>query len=98
RPRHALDRNQLYRSLAILAQANRPLTTEEIAIQTQKAGLPIRHNNINKVLKGVPELARRLELPQNRLRYEVTNAGRAYVRLAENLFRGKDPDGGKPED
>lgn len=98
RPRHALEQNQLYRTLAVLAHANRPLTTEEIAIETRAGGQPIRHNNVNKVLRRVPELARRLELPHNRLRYEITNAGRAYIRLAESVFIGAKHHGGQAQD
>ena len=36
---------------------------------------------MKKVLKRVPELARRLELEGTRVRYEILNPGRAYVRL-----------------
>ena len=53
---------------------------DEIQEITGVSGTPVRHNNANKVLKRVPELARRLELEGTRVRYETTNAGRAYVR------------------
>ena len=80
-PRHDTDENQLYRCLVALEMAGRPLTCDEIETQTQQTGKSIRHNNANKVLKRVPELARRLELEGTRVRYEILNPGRAYVRL-----------------
>lgn len=79
-PRHAIDENQLFRCLASLDDAGRPLSCDEIQENTGGSGSPVRHNNANKVLKRVPELARRLELEGTRVRYEITNAGRAYLR------------------
>ena len=79
-PRHAIDENQLFRCLASLDDAGRPLSCDEIQENTGDSGSPVRHNNANKVLKRVPELARRLELEGTRVRYEITNAGRAYLR------------------
>jgi inosine/xanthosine triphosphate pyrophosphatase family protein/dephospho-CoA kinase len=80
-PRHNVDENQLYRCLAALENSGRPLTCDEIEERTREAGNAVRHNNANKVLKRVPELARRLELEGTRVRYEILNPGRAYVRL-----------------
>ena len=80
-PRHESERNQLYRCLLALSEASRPLTCGEIEEVTRRTGRSIRHNNVNKVLKRVPELARRLELGGSRVRYEILSAGRAYVRL-----------------
>lgn len=80
-PRHAAMENQLYRCLDVLENAGRPLTCDEIEALTRKSGKAIRHNNANKVLKRVPELARRLELEGTRVRYEILNPGRAYIRL-----------------
>jgi hypothetical protein len=79
-PRHSTDENQLFRCLASLDEAGRPLSCDEIQETTSLSGSPVRHNNAHTVLKRVPELARRLELEGTRARYEVTNAGRAYLR------------------
>ncbi len=80
KPRHAAYQNQLFRCLVALEKVGRPLSCDEIEEITRAASTPVRHNNANKVLKRVPELARRLELDGTRVRYEITNAGRAYVR------------------
>jgi inosine/xanthosine triphosphate pyrophosphatase family protein/dephospho-CoA kinase len=81
RPKHDAEENQLYRCLVALESSGRPLTCDEIETKTAETGQPIRHNNANKVLKRVPELARRLELEGTRVRYEILNPGRAYIRL-----------------
>jgi inosine/xanthosine triphosphate pyrophosphatase family protein/dephospho-CoA kinase len=86
-PRHKISENQLYRTLQALTAAGRPLSCDEIQELTSKSGNPVRHNNANKVLKRVPELARRLELQGTRVRYAVTSAGRAYVRYMEQRSR-----------
>jgi len=83
-PRHGPEASQLFRCLRHLAAANRPLSTDEIEERTLAEGSRIRHNNANKVLRQVPELARRFEAPGERVRYEVTAAGRAYIRLMES--------------
>jgi hypothetical protein len=85
-PRHQLIKNQLYRCLVILDREGRPMSTDEIE-EASKAmrgamGGPIRHNNANKVLKRVPALAQRFEGEGDRVRYQLTNSGRAYIRLA----------------
>ena len=82
-PRHSATENQLYRSLQAINKAGTPLTCEEIQRITSVSGNAVRHNNANKVLKRVPELARRLELPGTRVRYEITAAGRAYIRYMD---------------
>lgn len=84
-PRHRRDKNQLYRCLVALRDAGRPLSCDEIQDRTESMGQPVRHNNANKVLKRVPELARRLELEGARVRYEIENAGRAYISLMDAL-------------
>ncbi len=81
RPRHGVANNQLFRCLAFLQQAGRPLDCGELETISEEAGMRILHNNANKVLKRVPELARRFELKGSRVRYQITDAGRAYVRL-----------------
>jgi len=87
-PRHAADENQLFRCLVALDDAGRPLSCDEIQEITVASGNPVRHNNANKVLKRVPELARRLELEGTRVRYEISNAGRAYLRYMRSSQLG----------
>ena len=78
-----LEANQLLRCLRALDSAGRPMSTDEIERETETTGSRIRHNNANKVLKKVPELARRLVLEGTRVRYEIMNAGRAYLRYMQ---------------
>ena len=85
-PRHGLSDNQLYRCLYVLQWAGRPLSCDEIQKETAKSGQAILHNNANKVLKRVPELAKRYESPEQRIRYDITNAGRAYIRYMRARF------------
>lgn len=80
-PKHDSDENQLFRCLTALETAGRPLTCDEIETETRRMSKVVRHNNANKVLKRVPELARRLEFEGTRVRYEILNPGRSYVRL-----------------
>ena len=82
-PRHRRGKNQLYRCLVALRDAGRPLSCDEIQECTEAMKQPVLHNNANKVLKRVPELARRLELDGARVRYEIKNAGRAYINLMD---------------
>ena len=81
--RHGPTENQLYRCLVALSGASRPLSCDEIEELTSQTGNAIRHNNANKVLKAVPELARRIDPDDDRVRYEILNAGRAYIRLMD---------------
>jgi inosine/xanthosine triphosphate pyrophosphatase family protein/dephospho-CoA kinase len=76
----AAEKTQLLRCLRVLDDAGRPQSCDEIEEWTARSGPRIRHNNANKVLKRVPELARRLESKDTRVRYEIQNAGRAYLR------------------
>lgn len=76
----AAERTQLFRCLRVLDQGGRPMTCDEIEEVTERTGTKIRHNNANKVLKRVPELARRIETEGMRVRYEIQNPGRAYLR------------------
>lgn len=85
RPRHGVEENQMFRCLLALGDAARPLSCDEIEEITGRSGRKILHNNANKVLKRVPELAKRLEVEGIRVRYEITNAGRAYVRIMRQL-------------
>ncbi|MEX0729012.1 MAG: non-canonical purine NTP pyrophosphatase [Planctomycetaceae bacterium] len=85
-PRHGIADNQLYRCLAVINDAGRSLSCDEIQELTRITGATIRHNNANKVLKRVPELAKRYDVENERIRYEITNAGRAYVRYMMARF------------
>jgi inosine/xanthosine triphosphate pyrophosphatase family protein/dephospho-CoA kinase len=80
-PRYKAEQNQLYECLFVLGEAGRPLTCDEIQERTSARKHEIRHNNANKVLKRVPELAKRWEQEGSRVRYEILNPGRAYIRL-----------------
>jgi inosine/xanthosine triphosphate pyrophosphatase family protein/dephospho-CoA kinase len=82
-PEKRLEVNQLLRCLQALDHAGRPMSTDEIEKETDVGGTRIRHNNANKVLKRVPELARRLTLDGTRVRYELLNSGRAYLRYMQ---------------
>ncbi len=79
-PRISNEDNQLFRCLTALDAAGRPLSCDEIQARSAQGGHVVRHNNANKVLKRVPALARRLEVEGARVRYDITNAGRAYLR------------------
>lgn len=61
---------------------------------TRETGAPIRHNNVNKVLKAVPELAIRMEMQGSRLRYRISDSGRAYLRLLRQADRRRATDSG----
>lgn len=87
-PRHGTESNQLFRCLEALDRAARPLDCGEIERLTSESGLRIRHNNANKVLKAAPELAVRLEMPGSRVRYSISDSGRAYLRLLRKMELG----------
>lgn len=82
-PTEDLRTNEIFRCLAILAEADRPLNCGEISAAATASGYGIRANNANKALKAIPELATRLERGP-RVRYMITDHGRTYLRL----FRG----------
>ena len=48
-------------------------------------GKRITPNNVNKILKQAPELAQRLETNFDRIRYKITDTGRAYIRLMQKF-------------
>lgn len=87
------DASQLYRCLRILRDAGRALDCGEIEARSaggRVEGVVIRRNNANKVLKAVPRLARRLDKALGnsggsiqRVRYEITAGGTAYLELVE---------------
>ncbi len=80
------DRNQLVRCLEAMAVSGRPLATDEIELETG-----IRHNNANKILKRYPALARRLDTGTARLRYAITDAGRAFVTYMQRYVAQERP-------
>jgi dephospho-CoA kinase len=95
-PRHELSIHRLYRCLSILERNARAMSCDEIEDITAReeeikgdpqgsryTGKRITQNNVNKVLKTVPELARRIETGQARVQYKITDSGRAYLRLME---------------
>jgi inosine/xanthosine triphosphate pyrophosphatase family protein/dephospho-CoA kinase len=86
-PRNPMETSQLFRSLAVLQDADRPLTCQEIATELQGRGHLILPNNIAKTLRGVPELALEHRTAQRRVRYDIKSSGRAYIRLS--LFRAQ---------
>src|SRR5207302_3606274 len=61
RPRHAASHNQLYECLAVLSEAGRPLTCDEIQARSKVRGHEIRYNNANKVLRRALGLVKRWE-------------------------------------
>jgi inosine/xanthosine triphosphate pyrophosphatase family protein/dephospho-CoA kinase len=99
RPRHKLHVHRLYRCLNILERGGRAMTCEEISHESSTRatkgaertrryiGKAITANNVNKILKQVPELAKRIEAVRARVRYKLTDAGAAYLRLVR-LYSG----------
>jgi inosine/xanthosine triphosphate pyrophosphatase family protein/dephospho-CoA kinase len=83
KPRHPASHNQLYECLAVLNEAGRPLTCDEIQIRSKVRGHEIRYNNANKVLRRAVGLVKRWEMPGANLRYEILSSGRAYLQLME---------------
>ena len=95
RPPHLLSIHRLFRCLAILDEQGSPMTCDEIesvtasqeeqvSVNTGTArytGKKITHNNVNKILKTAPELAHRIEESGARVRYGITESGKAYIRL-----------------
>jgi inosine/xanthosine triphosphate pyrophosphatase family protein/dephospho-CoA kinase len=80
-------KSQLYKCLAVLRTAGRPLTTQEI-----HRYLPdVRHNNANKMLKRYPELATRQEIRGENVRYQITQNGMAFLAAIDRLHRRAEP-------
>jgi inosine/xanthosine triphosphate pyrophosphatase family protein/dephospho-CoA kinase len=91
RPRHSAAHNQLYECLAVLSEATRPLTCDEIQERSKARGHEIRYNNANKVLRRAPGLVKRWKMPGSNLRYEILNSGRAYLRLMREVDSTPEP-------
>jgi len=83
------ERSQLLRGLRILERVGRPMTCEEIAASAEAEGNRIRANNANKILKRCPALAHRFDSDLARVRYEITDAGRSYLRLVDQRSLAK---------
>jgi inosine/xanthosine triphosphate pyrophosphatase family protein/dephospho-CoA kinase len=80
RPARPPRRTELYRCLEALAEASRPLSSTEISNWVANDGSEVQPQNVNRTLKAVPELARRLEGGKV-VRYAVTDSGRTFLRL-----------------
>ena len=89
RPRQTAEHNQLYRCMKVLTEASEPLASKAIATATGHSGKHVLQENVNKVLKNVPELVERVESSSSALvRYKIRPAGLAYVRLTEQQRYG----------
>jgi inosine/xanthosine triphosphate pyrophosphatase family protein/dephospho-CoA kinase len=87
RPRHGLEHNQLFRCLAVLEDVGQALSCDEIEHATgRNGGIAIRHNNANKVLKHAAELSHRYEMEGQRVRYQISDEGRAFLRYMRSQF------------
>jgi inosine/xanthosine triphosphate pyrophosphatase family protein/dephospho-CoA kinase len=92
RPHYGLSINRLYRCIMALYKYERPMSCDEISIEAASLGIekegsnqrysgkPITANNVNKLLKSVPELVARIESQGERLQYIITENGKAYIR------------------
>lgn len=78
------SRSQLIRSMKVLEIIEGALDCNQIQEKTGEFGSPIRFNNINKILKRYPELVQRIEAQGEKVRYQITDAGRTYLRLLKN--------------
>lgn len=89
------EKSQLYRCLLVLRRVGRPLTTQELSALSGES--TILHNNVNKMLKRYPELARRQESPGANVRYSITERGLAFISAIDRLAsrRPVDRSGGR---
>jgi inosine/xanthosine triphosphate pyrophosphatase family protein/dephospho-CoA kinase len=85
------ERSQLVRCLKALAIDGRSMDCHEISLATTLTGASIRFNNVNKILKRYPALAQRFDMKEERVRYKITESGRAYLRMIESpiFVKGK---------
>jgi dephospho-CoA kinase/inosine/xanthosine triphosphate pyrophosphatase family protein len=83
-----LRSTRLFRCLSALETISGPATSPEIAELTQ-LDYALKHDeraerisarHVNWVLKDVPELARRVDVRGDKVRYEILPAGRAYLK------------------
>jgi len=89
----ALKETRLFRCLRALEGFHGPATCPEIADLTNR-DVPtnnpehaecISPRHVNWVLKGVPELARRVDAKGDRVRYEILPAGQAYLDAVRSM-------------
>jgi inosine/xanthosine triphosphate pyrophosphatase family protein/dephospho-CoA kinase len=83
-----LRTHRLFRCLSILAESGNVMTCKEIENASAKSPdrKKISDNNVNKVLKNFPGLAKRFETEPELVRYTITDAGRAYLRVMKTVF------------
>ena len=79
------QRSRLYRCLRVLdEEISLSLNSREISDRTAEKGTRrIVTRNVNEELKHYPELALRQEARGEQIRYQITPAGRAYVRFTD---------------
>jgi dephospho-CoA kinase/inosine/xanthosine triphosphate pyrophosphatase family protein len=75
--------SQLIRCLRVLEKSGRALDCNEISDGTAEMGARIRFNNVNKAVKRYPTLARRLDGEDEKVRYQITESGRTYLRMMD---------------
>jgi len=86
----ALQRSQLTRSLRVLAATTEAMTTADIGALAGESGSPIRHNNVNKILKRYPELVERVDEADQRVKYRILEPGREYLTFVDQLLLERD--------
>ena len=85
----ALRTTRLYRCLQALVDLGRPASCREISALTQSSERQfqdryvetVSDRHVNWILKGVPELAHRIRRHGEPVQYEITPAGRTYVKM-----------------
>jgi inosine/xanthosine triphosphate pyrophosphatase family protein/dephospho-CoA kinase len=81
--------SQRLRCLRLLREKRVALTNAEITSFLRRSGVDIRANNVNKVLRSLPELVRRVESPGAPVRYQIVTGGAAYVSYMEDWILGE---------
>ena len=80
-----VQKRQLVRLLKILEKTGCPMECGEIEAKSSEYGERIRDNNANKILKSVPGLASRHYSQETNVRYQISGAGRSYLRVIKLL-------------
>lgn len=78
------DASQRFRCLRLLRDQRLALTNAEITAFLRRNGVAIRANNVNRSLRSIPELVRRVESPGAPVRYQILTSGAAYVSYMED--------------
>jgi dephospho-CoA kinase/inosine/xanthosine triphosphate pyrophosphatase family protein len=96
--RKVLQEARIFRCLRALEQFPGPATCSDIAKLTQRDApisdsehierISARH--VNWVLKDFPELARRINVKGDKLRYEILPAGRTYIEAVQSMEEEND--------